>query len=180
MNIKEMFKLKNYVFKQDKDFVNLFGIRMNDEFTDKFDDYLGIIVNNQVYLFEGTTDSGFYYVKNKLNPKGTAVLKEGQWIDSWKLGFHKGYEALVQCKPVEVYRDINTDFKIDRNVVDKGIFGINIHKSGDIETIGKYSAGCQVFKNIKDFEFVINLCKIHKIVYGNKFSYTLFNYKDII
>jgi len=110
-----------------------------------------------------------------LNTKGSALLKPNQYLDTWKLALHQGkYEALCQRKPVTVYRDSNkNNFSEETSVVDTGLFGINIHRANPsvISTIiDKWSAGCQVLNNPKDFEFLIKRCKESGL---KDFSYTL-------
>ena len=114
-----------------------------------------------------------------MNPQGTAILNPGQYVDAYQLGLHRGkYRALVQCKAVSVTRDYNRNAVLDFNNgrIAKGIFGINIHRASQVGTtfvVDKYSAGCQVFKNVKDFDFFIKLCELHRNYHGNKFTYTL-------
>ena len=122
-----------------------------------------------------------------INPKGTAVLVPGQYRGTWQLGKHQGkYEALVQRKPVKVYRDNSKDEVIDYNnivtLVDEGYFGINIHRSNPYDQsyeINKWSAGCQVFKKVDDFNAFMDLCRDSAKVYGPKFTYTLIEEKDL-
>ena len=42
-----------------------------------------------------------------------------------------------------------------------------------------YSAGCQVFADPKDFAKFIELCKKQSTLYGNSFTYTLLDEKDL-
>jgi hypothetical protein len=132
-----------------------------------------------------TTEPGLPWLLKPFNQKGAAILKPGQYIDAYTLGFHgKGrfrHEALIQVLPVEVYRDNNKDDRHDFVGSDKGLFGLNIHRASpwfDItETIDTFSAGCQVFRSKSEFEEFINLCKLS----GQKrFTYTLINENDLI
>lgn len=111
------------------------------------------------------------------NPKGTAILVPGQYIGAYKLGLHKGkYRALVQADIVHVYRDRTLDPRFDEalTTIEKGMFGINIHKAGVASRfVGVSSEGCQVFQNSDDFEEFLNICDAAKEVWGNKFTYTL-------
>ena len=72
---------------------------------------------------------------------------------------------------------------IEENVKE-GIFGINIHKAGsrvDGSTqIDKWSAGCQVFAKESDFNQFMEICNKAKDVWGNSFTYTLIESKDIV
>ena len=86
------------------------------------------------------------------------------------------YVFFVQKKPVTVFRDYNRDAILDWNNgrEETGLFGINLHKAGaNTQDIGKYSAGCQVFQNVSDFEEFMNLARKHKKLHGNTFTYTL-------
>ena len=110
-----------------------------------------------------------------MNPKGCAVLKPGQYVDSWKIGMHQGkYKALVQAKPITVYRDGNkNDLAEESSVEQTGLFGINIHRANPsaISTIiDKWSAGCQVLNNPEQFKTLLDTCEKS----GRKeFTYTL-------
>ena len=68
------------------------------------------------------------------------------------------------------------------NTIDKGMFGINIHRSNpatESTIVEKWSAGCQVFKKVKEFNEFISDCKEASSIWGNKFSYTLLTYNDL-
>ena len=110
-----------------------------------------------------------------MNPKGAALLKPNQYFNTWKLDLHQGkYTALCQRKPVTVYRDSNkNNFAEETAVTDTGLFGINIHRANPnavSSIIDKWSAGCQVLNNPKDFELLINKCKDSGL---KEFTYTL-------
>lgn len=172
--------------------LNIIGIRKNNNnvITNKYDDILVVMYRTRTGLktvyFNITTEPGDYYMRKKLgNPKGTAILVPGQYRGCWKLGKHKGeYEALVQAKPVKVYRDGNKDNVYDMfpQTINEGLFGINIHRSNEgftRQTVDMYSAGCQVFADPKDFDKFIDLCKKQEVLYGNSFTYTLLDEKDL-
>jgi hypothetical protein len=129
-----------------------------------------------------TTDPGTYYLKVKqLSDLGTAILKEGQYKDVYKIGPHgkTGYTALTQLGgKVTVYRDYNRDAILDFNNgrEEVGYFGINIHRAGSKGTtkdVGEWSAGCQVFESADDFADFMSLVQKQKELYGNSFTYTL-------
>ena len=134
-----------------------------------------------------TTDPGKYWLENPINPKGTAILVPGQYPGTWKLGKHQGkYEALVQRKPVKVWRDNNKDSIIDypyaHAEVSEGYFGINIHRSNPYDKsyiVDKWSAGCQVFQAVDDYKEFMGLCKSSADLYGNSFSYTLVTEEEL-
>jgi hypothetical protein len=155
--------------------LHVVGIRSKANEKNKFDDQMYLINGPMQQIFSGTTNPGTHWLKNLMNPKGTAVLKPGQYVDSWKLGLHQGkYEALVQAKPITVYRDNNkNDLAEENGKEDTGMFGINIHhanSSAISSIIDKWSAGCQVLNDPKQFATLLAACKAS----GKKaFTYTL-------
>jgi len=188
---KNALKDKGYTFYEKDNFnLNIIGVRMGVKATNSFDDYLYIIFKNHSGVWSHreyriTTDAGAYWLKNPMNAKGTAVLKPNQYKGGWKIGQHQGrYDALVQNKEVEVYRDDNKDMILDydESKIDKGFFGINFHRSNphtESYRVDKWSAGCQVFKRAKDFYEFMTICKVAKDEWGNSFTYTLLNYNEI-
>jgi hypothetical protein len=133
-----------------------------------------------------TTDPGKYYTENLLNPDGVAILVPGQYRSTYSIGLHQGkYEALKQMKPVQVYRDNNKDnfYDMQPDDIHEGIFGINIHRAsatGTSTQIDKWSAGCQVIANYEDFNKLMLLAKQAEAIWGNSFTYTLIESKDIV
>jgi hypothetical protein len=88
---------------------------------------------------------------------------------------HQGkYKAFCQVKPVEVFRDKNLDDKAEETAtIDKGLFGINIHRANEKFTsklIDKWSAGCQVLNNPTDFAKILFAAESSKQKF---FTYTL-------
>ena len=175
-------KSKGYVIYTKPYQLNIVGKRSKNTIPNKFDDKLFVFWKNDENKWEGnkydiTTDPATYFLENPLSNLGSAILKEGQYVDSYGIGMHRNsYEAVVQKKPVVVIRDYNRDAILDFNngKEETGLFGINIHKAGkNTQEIGKYSAGCQVFGDIADFEEFMNLARKHKQLYGNNFTYTL-------
>jgi hypothetical protein len=62
------------------------------------------------------------------------------------------------------------------------MFGINIHRASSTQTleeIGKNSAGCQVIQSPENYKLFIQLCEQSSEIFGNKFTYTLINQKDL-
>jgi hypothetical protein len=150
------------------------GVRSKADKPDAYDDKIYLICRNGYFSFNATTNPGVHWLHNWLNPKGAAVLKPGKYF--YKLGKHKGYEALVQAYAVTVYRDTNKDDKSDSSGFEEtGFFGINIHRaleSGIANFIGKFSAGCQVIQNPADFKRLIVECKSSNL---KLFPYYLIN-----
>jgi hypothetical protein len=122
----------------------------NSDRIDYWNDVRSIIGNDgRVYLCcTATTEPGWYYRLNRLNPNGAAQLAFGQYLDCWKIGDHKGQDALVQCGNLKLFRDKNADGSRQGDPIDTGTdFGINQHTTSNApEMIGRWSAGCLVGK----------------------------------
>ena len=182
---------KDYVyFNKGKYNLNIIGVRRKcTKVTNQFDDYI-VVEYIDMYgiktreVFAATTDPGLSSITNPISSKGCAILAPGQYRSCWKLGYHKGkYEAIVQYKPVKVYRDNNKDkvYDFDSKTIEEGIFGINIHKAGDNSTIvNGWSAGCQVLARRKDFDKLMKLAHYQiSQGHGKLFTYTLINEEDL-
>ena len=191
-DFEKLFKAKGYVwFTKGNYNLNIIGIRSNNKnkVTNKYDDMLVVDYNtgngHKRVCYTITTEPGIYYIKNLCNSKGAAILIPGQYRGCWQIGLHRGkYKALCQKKEVKVYRDNNKNMIYDINPenIDKGIFGINIHRSNETytrNTIDQYSAGCQVFNNPVEFNAFMRLCEEQRKLYGNSFTYTLINEEDM-
>lgn len=170
--------------------INIVGIRSNTPVVDRFNDWLVIFWRHEGTFYFGaypvTTLPGKYYLITKLlNSRGAAILVPGQYRGAYKVGKHRGkYDALVQAGPVRIYRDGDRDNEFDftPESIDKGLFGINIHrayKDGKAPRVGRTSAGCQVFQNTKDFEEFMQYCQIARGHWGNSFTYTLLDERNL-
>jgi len=170
--------------------LNIIGIRNQSTVPNRFDDEIHVFFKNTNkqwvhYIFSATTDPGTYWLLSPMNPQGTAILAHGQYKDSYQIGLHRGkYYALVENKPVTVLRDYDRNAILDFNNgrLETGMFGINIHHAsvnGTTKTVDNYSAGCQVFANINDFNLFMQLCERHRQLYGNSFTYTLIDKRAI-
>ncbi len=178
-------RLNYRVFRSDaKNYnLNIVGLRNENAQPNRFDDELWVFwrFNNRWTLkkYKVTTDPGLSYLTDPMGSAGTAILKEGQYAKAYRLGKHQGkYEALVQSKPLTVIRDFNRDGKLDfaSGKEQTGIFGINIHRSsptGESTFVNKWSAGCQVFARITEYNEFMGLCKKSIAEWGNEFTYTL-------
>ncbi|MFZ6013808.1 MAG: hypothetical protein ACOYXT_25940 [Bacteroidota bacterium] len=170
--------------------LNIVGLRSKSVQSNSFDDEIHVFYTTpegkwNYHVYSATTDPGTFWLNNPSYPQGTAILAQGQYVDAYSLGKHRGlYEALVQVKPVTVIRDYDRDavLDFDNGTKETGNFGINIHRAeskGSTKVINKYSAGCQVFKNARDFEAFMKLCKHHAALYGDTFSYTLIDFRAL-
>lgn len=170
--------------------LNIVGVRSKNTKANRFDDELHVfykinLLKWEYHVFKITTDPGTYWLENPLQPKGTAILAQGQYLNSYKIGMHQGkYKALVQQKPVSIIRDYDRNAWLDflNGNKENGLFGINIHRamiSGNTKYIDRFSAGCQVFENAADFQHFLQMCDKHSDLYGNSFTYTLIDFRAI-
>lgn len=170
--------------------LNIVGLRSKSVIPNRFDDEIHVFfkistLNWNYHVFRVTTDPGTFWLRQPMQPQGTAILAEGQYLNCYGLGMHQGkYLALVQQKPVSVVRDYNRDAVLDFNNGSRstGMFGINVHRasvSGSTRIVDKYSAGCQVFESANDFQFFLSLCEKHKQLYGNHFTYSLIDFRAV-
>ena len=196
--IEKAVKSKGYVWFEDPDNkgfdVNIIGVRNSDtgdEVTNKFDDKITISYKEngewKFHCYDCTTDPGRYWVENIMRVEGVAMMKPGQYRRSHKIRKHRGqYYALGQCGPVTVYRDANKDecYDLDDDNTQTGLYGINIHRAtkwgGKKSTkVDKWSAGCQVIAANDDWKEFMEVCYQARDIWGNKFTYTLIESKDI-
>lgn len=87
------------------------------------------------------TRPGTHYLRRPMNAGGTACLVPGQNPSSHELGLHKGTPALVQTRPVRVWRDADRDAILDvgpGDVVYDDASGVNVHECAS----PMYLAGC--------------------------------------
>jgi hypothetical protein len=182
--ILSVLRSKNYKIYTRPYELNIVGIRADSIQANRFDDEIHVFFKNGVgkwihYIFSATTDPGTYWLRQPMHPQGTAILRQGQYRDTYQIGLHKGkYYALVQRKPVTVIRDYDRNAILDFNNgrPDTGMFGINIHRAavnGITKTVDIHSAGCQVFSDINGFNLLMQLSERHRELYGNTFTYTL-------
>jgi hypothetical protein len=174
---------KSYKWYQNE--LNIIGIRNTSKgnlVTNHFDDWITTTyrLNNVWYSFQwdATTDPGKKSMLNFRNPNGVARLIPGQYIHCWELGKHKNqYEALRQIGNVKVTRDNDKDLIYDGKQEFEGIYGINIHKSGQNSIIVEdWSEGCQVFKRSADFDSFMDIVRNNGT---KKFTYTLILLSDL-
>jgi len=112
-----------------------------------------------------TTEPGKPYTMKPMNPKGAARIALGQY-KSWSVGTHVGpsgsepHEALVQCAPIDIYRDSNKNFKREGPTY-AGIFGIDQHWGYDQpkDDVGTASAGCLVGEKRDDHRVFMAVVK---------------------
>jgi hypothetical protein len=183
-------KTQGYSFDERPYKLNLIGVR-NPKNTSpiRFEDEIAYFYyddngNLNGKVVPATTSPSVYFLENPMASGGTAILKQGQYKNAYSIGLHRGkYEALVQSKPVTVIRDN------DRNKIinffaptTTGLYGINIHHAtikNNVTYIDKDSAGCQTFQNIGEFEDMMKLARKSRQLYGNTFTYTLIDQREV-
>lgn len=162
--------------------LQLVGVRSSSIASNTFDDRCYCVYRDEsgtlrLESWAITTDPGRYWLEHPGKVAGTAILKPGQYRGAWELGLHKGEKpALVQVKPVTVYRDPDGDTTLDTASEDTGLFGINLHRAGlKSSAVDKWSAGCQVWQAEADFERFLWLCRKQaaKGQGWQRFTYTL-------
>lgn len=199
-NIKDLFKIKGYSFFEKGLYnLNIVGVRSNTSESNKFDDFICVVYNDKegqkLKVYPATTDPGKPWLLAPMVSTGTAILVPGQYRGAYKIGIHGrthasgGYTALEQVKPMNYVRDNNKDDKIDHSLyINKSnIFSANLktnlHRASKwsiVRLVEKYSAGCQVIQDPKDFDELISLCRKSSNIYSNSFTYTLVLQKDLL
>lgn len=154
----------------------IIGIRSKSDNPDEFDDMFYLMYNDTIItITTGTTNPGLYSLKNynTYGVKGSAVIKSDEiYYDVWSYGLHKNrMPALRQVKPMLYYRDYDKDSKSEEiGELNKGIIGINFHTSSYdkasiiTKNIGKWSYGCQVCNNIKEYYHILDTIKKQKYI----------------
>jgi hypothetical protein len=188
--IKGILRESNFILYTKPYQLNIVGLRSKSVAANSFDDEIHAFYTMpdgkwNYHIYPATTDPGTFWLNNPSFPQGTAILAQGQNVNAYVIDLHRGlYKALVQVKPVTVIRDYDRDAILDfkNGTKETGLFGINIHRaesSGTTHYINKYSAGCQVFQNAKDFDEFMKLCEMHSQLYGNMFTYTLIDFRSL-
>lgn len=186
-DFQSLFKKLGYAYFTNGAYnINIIGVRAKGaSVTNKFDDVIILDYKNEKgewcrQVYKATTDPGLYYLKATLDKKGCAIVVPGQYRGVWQIGMHRGkYQALVQRKPIKVYRDNNKDdiYDLSPKTIEEGIYGINLHHAGnDSVKIDKWSAGCQVIARLRDFN---QLMAIVKKQTSTTYTYTLIKEEDL-
>ena len=186
--IKSILRSKGYILFTRPFELNIIGIRSKSTKSNRFDDEIHVFykvhsLKWNYHIYKATTDPGTFWLKNPLQFEGTAILAQGQYVNAYEIGMHRGqYKALVQKKPVSILRDYDRNAYLDflNGKPQSGLFGINIHRAliqGQTKQVDKFSAGCQVFENASDFYEFMAMCEKHRSLYGNQFTYTLVDYR---
>lgn len=179
------YKLKGYMFFDQPYSMNIYAIRNRLQSPNKFNDILGVIYNNGLVTVNvqipATVDPGTHWLKNPMDKGGAAAIAPNQYRGLWQLGKFKGSDALIQIRPVKVYRDGNRDATFDYNPssITEGMYGIFLHQhfqDMDIAfNIDTSSAGCVVPQRIVDWTYFFDIIKLQvRYKLGDTFTFTLF------
>ena len=186
--LKTLVESKGYEFFDKGNYnLNIVYIRTNQDFTDRYTDVLHIAYKEggveKIFIAPCSTKAGSHYVKNPityLGIKGTAVLIPNQYKATWQFIDNNswlGTPYLKQIKNVKVWRDGVIDEDIDKQNIQEGNFGINLHTAGDIKGIVyNWSAGCLVTPKVFWVQ-VLDLLRKSAKLYGNTFTATLIDKK---
>lgn len=188
--IKSILRRKGYALYTRPYELNIVGLRSRYTKAGRFDDEMHVFYRTDkgkwnYHVYRVTTDPGTYWLENPAMPQGTAILAQGQYVGAYEIGLHRGqYKALVQRGPVTVLRDYDRNAYLDffNGTKQAGMFGINIHRAlaqGKTQQVDKYSAGCQVFENAAAYIEFMALCERHRQLYGNRFTYTLIDFRAL-
>jgi hypothetical protein len=190
VEIKALYECNGYHFDIAPYKVNNYGRRNKDHVTvNEWNDVRGIAYVDefgvgQCLEWKATTKPGLTSLAGKpMNPKGTFILMPGFYKDCWLIGKHNvgkehEHEALVQRgMPFRGWRDNDLDGKFDfSGEIYTDVTGLNDHttRPHEIKNVGGFSYACQVTKDDKEHQVKMALCRRNEELYGNLFSYALF------
>lgn len=193
---QRIFENKGYAFFEKGDLnLNIIGVRNDSGDASKFDDFIILLYKRssswECDIYPITTEPGTSILRRPIKAvrhKGTAILVPDQYRSVYTIDWHgsksNGHMALCQRGgKVKVWRDNNRDTTPDyHGPEEEGWFGINIHKhrgSAARVNTGGVSAGCQVFQSTRDFYKFMEICDEASAKWGNSFTYTLLEERDI-
>jgi hypothetical protein len=74
--------------------LNIVGLRSESTIPNRFDDEIHVFYKTSpikwnYHVFKATTDPGTFWLKQPMQPQGTAILSEGQFVGAYHLGLHR-------------------------------------------------------------------------------------------
>jgi hypothetical protein len=187
-NVLDLYEMSNYPLFTNGDYnLNIFGLRNPKGRADEFDDVIGILYKKRViwelFQMKATTDPGVYYMKNPMVADGCGILAEGFYRGMWKTGYFHGVKCLIQKGVIRYYRDNNRDLihDLDTKTLKSGgaEIGCFMHPHFQNVQIAKKvwnsSAMCQVPQSNNDFATFMGIVEKAIPLFGDSFSYSLFN-----
>lgn len=194
--VKQIFDKKGYLFYDNGTFnLNIGFVRESDEFTNELTDTMFIAYRDEFLLrrcicLPATTKAGFspalFNPKVVAGMRGVAVVKPNQYRGTWQfvdsyVDWLK-YPYFQQIKPIDVYRDANGDKHIDKEQVQNGLFGINIHRMSGIGVLGgilnNWSEGCMGIDEL-NWRKILPVIRSAVKIYGINFTATLIEKSDL-
>lgn len=205
LKLQDKFRKEN--LNWDKDF-NFIGIRTSNKITNRYDDWFVIFHSNTLVAIPASTKGGTPAIMKYWNRwvkgiRGFGTIKENQQIDyllvrGTKSGWASwtgGLGFLFQDKPIQVYRDPNTDNVIDTSVlITSQGDGFNVHSWAKVNAlrpnppilntkarfmnlpnyVGNMSEGCQVtLANYWTWLFQVLIRNARKVGNQERIFYTL-------
>src|SRR6478735_7013793 len=75
--------------------LNIGGLRSKSTKPNSFDDEIHVFYKKpdgkwNYHVFPATTDPGTFWLNNPTYPQGTAILAQGQNLDAYSIGKHRG------------------------------------------------------------------------------------------
>lgn len=135
-----------------------------------------------------TTAPGPDYLEDPEHPDGALVLPTGQHGGLWKVGVHRAGKpgarpALVQARPVRVWRDSDGDRELDppERLTAPGWFGVNGHdaRPQGRPTLTRQSFGCSVWRWTEDMQHALDIVDAQRRANGwDTVSYTVVSEDD--
>jgi hypothetical protein len=162
------------------------GFVLTEDDADRWNDSIIVIKDNKIIdAYSATTEPGRYYTLNPMNRAGAARIAFGSYKNCYKIGTHgvkAPHLALVQCGPITICRDLNQDFsRVGDRIYTGSEYMVNLHAavgSPDFEdSIGLYSAGCQVIRLYSQQKIFMMLCRESGL---KVFSYSLFDGRAVV
>jgi hypothetical protein len=174
--------------------LNIIGVRVGEYVPDRFCDWLHLVYLDEFGAWRDkrwpiTTRPGAHHLRHPMRSDGTAIMEPDQYLGAYVVGLHKGYAALRQDRPVKIRRDNDRDGAANSGLVSvaESSSRINIH-AADLDpfdtvdrkrtSIGRWSAGCQVFEDSADYREYWALVLTAASIWGRRFSYTLIEDKS--
>lgn len=181
-------KSKNYKVYDEQNVINIVGMRNKPggKVTNRFDDIMYVFYKNttgkwMIMEYAVTTVPG-YKPRSSSLPHNVAILKLGQYVEQYKIGYHQNkpdHKCLKFANSVVHRNDISGKYNYNART-QTGSFGINIHrsnKSGSGVNVNNWSEGCQVFKIASQFNQFMALCS-RQSKKKSTFTYTLCSFVE--
>lgn len=193
---------KGYVIDPVLNIVGVSGMNLdgttNDNRLGPWNDLIVVAKPNGdvMHIARGTTEPDPHFVQKTINRLGAAFLAFGQYRDAYQIGIHSGlsgssnaHEALIQVAPIMVNRDSNGNGIRDAKdlVLSQGPreAGLNWHRAspdGPLPAISRYSAGCVVTNDPREFRHFLQVIKSHPGYQQNRlyrYTVTLLNGQEV-